>query len=287
MEKIEKAKKDVENLIMLDDIESLYLLGFDVYSPIYRMSNENLSRVKRNLDIKSKEVLTICGSGDQYLTFLLAGAKSVDVFDINKLTEYYLILKITAILVLSLEDFKKFFIGLNSIFFFSERIYVKFRDFLPEHVKLFWDTLYQERVHLLYLQRNGLFYPDLIFEEDIPYLNLFAYRKLSKLLEKSNLPDFYSCDISKISETIDKPYDMIYLSNICDYYESQNSFEEWIDLLKKISEKLLNEKGNIIDFRFVTSLRRIELLKEYYSKIRVVDGFSCPSKDAIYVYKSK
>ena len=120
MDKLVRSCKDAIRFMALDQslmaLDQIHICsGFNKYSRVYRMTNENLNALNKIIDVKGKDVLTVCGSGDQYLNFILRGAENVDVFDINKLTEYYLILKITAILVLSLEDFKKFFIGLNSV----------------------------------------------------------------------------------------------------------------------------------------------------------------------------
>ena len=64
------------------------------YGRIFFKSNEYVSDILSNFDLKNKKVLTVLGSGDQAFHFLNRGAKSVDVFDINRLSIYYYYLRI-------------------------------------------------------------------------------------------------------------------------------------------------------------------------------------------------
>ena len=56
---------------------------------IYDFTNENVSAYKDLFDFSNARVLTVLGSGDQYFTSLLNGAKNIEVFD------YKLLLGIT------------------------------------------------------------------------------------------------------------------------------------------------------------------------------------------------
>ena len=60
------------------------------YNKIYFSTNEQLNNLFKNINIKNKDVLTVLGSGDQSFFCYQNDAKSVDVFDINKLTIYIL-----------------------------------------------------------------------------------------------------------------------------------------------------------------------------------------------------
>ena len=90
---------------------------------IYDFTTENVSAYKDIFDFSNARVLTVLGSGDQYFTSLLNGAKSIEVFDYNIVTWYYFLLKFTAIKYLSYEDFYQMFItdNLNNL-----KIYNKF-----------------------------------------------------------------------------------------------------------------------------------------------------------------
>ena len=56
---------------------------------IYDFTNENVSAYKDLFDFSNARVLTVLGSGDQYFTSLLNGAKNIEVFDYNIVTWYY------------------------------------------------------------------------------------------------------------------------------------------------------------------------------------------------------
>lgn len=63
------------------------------YDKIYHASNEDLKELFSNFSVEGKDVLTVCGSGDQAFYSYLGGANSVDIFDINNLAYYYLYLR--------------------------------------------------------------------------------------------------------------------------------------------------------------------------------------------------
>lgn len=63
------------------------------YDKIYHASNEDLNMLFSNFSVEGKDVLTVCGSGDQAFYSCLGAAKDVDIFDINKLTYYYFLLR--------------------------------------------------------------------------------------------------------------------------------------------------------------------------------------------------
>ena len=60
----------------------------DEYSHLFFQSNDRLTDLFSKLDVYGKNVLTVLGSGDQALYFYDADAKSVDLFDKNKLSIY-------------------------------------------------------------------------------------------------------------------------------------------------------------------------------------------------------
>lgn len=60
---------------------------------VYAFTNENLTCLKDLYDFKDKKVLTVLGSGDQYFSSVLFGAKEVDVYDIEPKAWDYFVLK--------------------------------------------------------------------------------------------------------------------------------------------------------------------------------------------------
>ena len=119
MENIFIAIKDYEKSVQLVDLTRKLLVyedeffnnfeGFKEISPLFRFSNENISEYYKLYNFNNKDVLTVIGSGDQALSAIYRGAKKVDVFDINKLSYYLLMLKKYAIKSLTYNEFITFF----------------------------------------------------------------------------------------------------------------------------------------------------------------------------------
>lgn len=78
------------------------------YDSLYYSSNEDFDGLFSQFNLKDKSILSIIGSGDQAFHLYNKGAKSVDLFDINKLTFYYYYLRMWCIKYFSsfyLEDY--------------------------------------------------------------------------------------------------------------------------------------------------------------------------------------
>ena len=177
---------------------------------IYLISNEHLSSYNRIYDFKGKDVVTVAGSGDQYLTCKLYGANTVDVFDYNKYAKNYLILKITAIKLLDYPDFYRYYMvnHLNDY-----EIYQKIRDYLADDIRNFFDRDYFVQ-HLLRLPRNTIPYGDGLV---IPYFDIDNYNKLREILLNEPLPTFIHEDIQDLNLSLDRHYDIMLASNIYDW----------------------------------------------------------------------
>lgn len=96
---MEKYKHDVKKTIeLLNDLNklnrwSLFASDSDGYAEIYAKSNEDLKSLFKNFSVKDKNVLSVLASSDQVFAAYYLGAKSVDTFDLNYLTEYYYYLR--------------------------------------------------------------------------------------------------------------------------------------------------------------------------------------------------
>lgn len=193
---------------------------------VYDFSNENLTESFKLFDLPNKKVLTVLGSGDQYFTALLNGAKKIEVFDNNKLTWYYFILKFMAIKHLSYEEFFKFFVtdGLD-----NKEIYQKIEKYLPEYVSNYFKLL-----EIMHKPLSSIKYKKLLSKKNkvnngiyIPYLKKEEYYHLKDLLNKTELPYFYNTDLLDLSKN--EYYDVIILSNIINYVMMDP--QSWYDFL--------------------------------------------------------
>lgn len=205
-------KINLENDIKkLDDVLS-YNNRNKYYNNIYFKTNEYVSDILTNFDLKNKKVLTVLGSGDQAFHFLNRDAKSVDIFDINRLSIYYYYLRIWLIKYLN-------------IFYpndFNYECWIKLRNMIAANnidevsIIKFWDYFFYKDYKF-----NRLFeYDDSNFENKIEDLT-----KLKSRLDGSKI-NFYNFDIKSKKIKLYKKYDIVYLSNIRDWFFNFDFYNE-------------------------------------------------------------
>lgn len=295
------------------------------FASIYSFTTENISGYYKYFDFKNKSILMVCGSGDQAINAILKGAREITVFDINPLCREFFYLKLAAIKVLSLEEFKQFFcyyefLGQsytdNNKNAMDIKLYLKISPYLDKKTKLFWDTLYYESF-LNFRESDYLFNNDeypvrhLVYFND--YFNEENYNKLKQMIDKAKIR-YIDSDIKGITRRLyPKKYDYIFLSNIIKYVErmyNKNCLLKFRNLIIEM-KKILNKDGQIMcgylynpnldSFHFEYSWPQIynKEKRDYYFKD--VEYYEFPSinnirgkvnlnidideKDAVMVYK--
>ena len=197
MDSFNAVMKDVERAGDVVKGENTYN-----YKKIYPATNENLEELFSKVKIKDKDVFSVLSSGDQVFTSFYKGAKSVDSFDVNKLTIYYYYLRKWMI-----TKKKKEYI--NDWYFESNRDLIKLIMTIdPEsedekNAKIFW---------LNYINKYNGLDKHLFLTTNEDYKNVFSddIKGLSKKIKNMN---FYNYDISS-SFILKKKYDVVVLSNI-------------------------------------------------------------------------
>ena len=113
MSSLAKAIKEVEKMIDINmfgtkNYDSSNL--FDGFQRVYFQANENIDDYLKLTDYSTKETaLCVAGSGDQAFSLISKGIRKVELFDINKLTEYMIIgLKKAIILMENENHFENF-----------------------------------------------------------------------------------------------------------------------------------------------------------------------------------
>lgn len=211
---------------------------FGQYSKMYFCANEHCNEIITNYDVCDKNVLTVLGSGDQAFQFYKFGARSVDVFDINKLSIYYLYIRLWTLKYL------------NS--FYPPRNFSS--DFVRELLELVKPDTYDEEIAFKYWKKfvekfestNNLFNNGgwAHFKND----DISTLRE--KLLDKDF--DFYNIDISK-KINIKKKYDVIYTSNISEYLSPSS-----LRVYRNNLYKLLNREGLVLSSSLLYNNRSLE-----------------------------
>lgn len=210
-------------------------------SQCYAFSNENLNWYYPLFNIKDNDILTVCGSGDQVLCAILFGAKSVDIFDSNKLAYYHLLLKMSAIKSLDFKDFIKFYTLED---YNDERCdYCNLieKNISDDGVRLFWNQILFDKNNLSHCFISNYSKPTMIAEQ-IPYLNEENYNLLKSKLENVQI-NFKNVNIFKTVDVFDKQYSFVNLSNILHYIHDKETYISFINVL---SNKNLKENGSIL-----------------------------------------
>ena len=230
--------------VFVDDFESGWEhvfekseLGVSNSTPeqIYLETNENVTGFFKGIKFygKNKRVLTVGSSLDQALNAILFGSRDVTVIDLNIYTKVFGELKLAAIKNLSFEEFKEFF-GLNDKtnlkgfpFFEKFNLYQKISHDIPKESQIFWDSVMfdatEENIKNLFHSK---------FEKsstmgNAVYYSKDAYEKIKNILktQKINL-EFVNSNYFEFDKTAKGEFDLILLSTILDYYDSDSPINE-------------------------------------------------------------
>ena len=209
---------------------------------VYPYTNENVQSYNRIYNFRDARVLSVVGSGDQYFTSILNGAKEVDLFDKNKYALYYFVLKFIALRRLSYEEFWDLMIINANILEENKILFEKLKLFLPKKVKTFFKKMFfhdeipmGDLFSVDYEYHLNLFYSKHYNSgEFIPYFDKSEYYRLQNLLKNRELPNMYQQNFLTLNPEIkNQNYDLILASNIMSWvygncpseYDMQNYFD--------------------------------------------------------------
>lgn len=213
---------------------------FSTFSKIYPMTTENIKGTYELFDLNDKDILTVTSSGDHILCAALKGAKRIDSFDVNYLTEYYYYLKKAVIEAYDLDKFKeRFLYSLIPDGEIKETWYSEFRDNLDGKYQEFWDEIISfSNSNGIPLNKLFLFIPN--YNNLVNYLDEENYNLLKETLPNIETKFIHS-DLMHLNKNLDKKYDYMFFSNISDYAGIMNVK----DYAKTKLMGHLNENGEI------------------------------------------
>lgn len=233
-------------------------IPFDSVQKVYYSTNENISGYMSLFDL-NKDVLTVMGSGDHPFNAIVYGATSVDTFDTNLLTKFYALgIKRSAIMAFNYYEYLDFFkkiinnnISLEELNSLINQLY----PYMDKNDRIFWKSILN---YNNYIQKNSinpinLFRMLLInitpLNEDIKknsYLfNENYYNILKSRISKYNF-NFYNIECLDLPFKLNKRYDLIFLSNIADYFYQKFDYYWKYNNLSKVTNdfnRILNENG--------------------------------------------
>lgn len=226
---------------------------FPNYNRVYYHSNENLKEFFSFVDVKDKDVLSVLASGDQVFHLYDKDAKSVETFDVNRLTFYYYYIRLWTVKYLG-EYYPEFKFSIGFIKRLLGMVKIKTEeekeafDYWCKYIDLFNNKI-----------SGKMFYRGIL--EDINRLD-----DLGKIRDKINNEFvFYEMNLGDKVLPVNKKYDMVYISNISDYIPHNiKSFEIYRDNLNS----LIRDDGTILS----VNLRKLgcgenDIEKEVFSEL--------------------
>lgn len=258
---------------------------FGEYSKLYLFTTENIKGYLKYFDLNNKNVLVPTSSGDHAFESIINGAKSVDMFDLNKFAKYIVELKMAAIKALERDEFLEYFLvkmdNQMNDYVFNKRTYKKLRKYLSSGACKFWDEAYDIAKTGKKLRNSNLFYNNRnnnYTQENIClYLEEDNYKYLKKNIYKLEKSNFYEGNIVNLK--LKKNYDYIMLSNICNYADNIDEFRKFTDL---VLMKHLNKNGILIGEYYYGSSAGP---KDYYGTKYEFDAFNSGKKDYVITKK--
>lgn len=219
--------------------------------PVYLFSNENTAgTVKAMGDLSGRKILSVCASGDFVLDGYLAGAKQIDVFDINSYQYAVLELKMHMIKNLPYNTFQDFFFSQGRFFDVRllDSIKSGFSDLLNEFI---WDYRYVSGLSL-FVYGGAL--SSVSRGVGATYLNSADnYYALRERLPST--VKFYDCLFQDLSSVITEKYDDMYFSNIYDYVEKKDlplpGLMDFYNRYLCVLSKFMSDKNARILFRYM------------------------------------
>lgn len=194
------------------------------YEGLYVSATEDMTTYYKEFT-NTDSFLTIGASGEQVINAINSGAKTIDVYDSNRLCRHALFLRIGAIKALDYQEFIKFYQT------FSPFLFVKIANHLPPEELMYWGTIYS-----MFGPTNiksGEYIRDLLFtykrlDQELvkkinPYLNPQNFDKLKSLIDSVTI-NYIDSDLYGLPNHIaNQSYDVINLSNIYEYLNFNNN----------------------------------------------------------------
>ena len=208
---------------------------------LYKNTNEDLTTILTNYDLKNKNILSVLASSDQLFSCYYLGAKNVDTFDSNRLTYYFFFLKKWAILN-----------GKTSIPSSNQGILelIEHHENTPEEINAYYFWKYVLLNIDTSLANSSLFYHEVNYH--LPYFN--NTHNLAKMIQHKS-PNYNQFNLFQPIQYIPKKYQIIILSNILEYLYDNIENNQYQEVAAKNIYHLLEDDGiaissNIIDYHY-------------------------------------
>lgn len=225
---------------------------FSSYSPVYIETNECQRGVLSKLDVAGKDVLCVTSSADFAFNALASGARKVTTFDKNKFAKYVLALKIATIKTYySASGYSRFWLK-DSPDYLSKRLFNDIKNYLSPRDYEFWTYVFQDNFNLResnFIRKTMYGTYNMQNKYNI-YYNNYYYLLLRQALLKEPIIT-YDLDITDIFN-IKESFDVIYLSNILQYYKEIELLKDADTVHKFLNnlKRLMVKPGGVVSVNY-------------------------------------
>ena len=187
------------------------MTNFGQYSPAYATTNENWRFAMNKLHPAGKSVLTVTASGDQPIAFAISGAQNIDTFDTTYFAKVVMDIKTSAIQTLNHKQYGNMVDALRNTNCVSEIPgYDKIAPLCPH------DTIIATK------QMRGCYIFNQGTGPNTEYMPTESEYNIARKTIKTPM-NFIWSDLQDLNTQLNKQYDIIYLSNIFDYFQSSQN----------------------------------------------------------------
>jgi len=206
--------------------------NFGPYAPAYVSTNEDWRFAMQKLQPMGKSVLTVAASGDQPIAFIVNGARDVDTFDTTYFAKVIMDVKTAALQTMNRGQYENM-IGELRKATSSDDIsdYDKIKSVCARDTL---NVIRQMKGCRIFAQGTG------IRKEYLPTDNEY---NVAKSVVKKPIKFMWS-DLENLYTQLNKKYDVIYLSNIFEYFHNSKKITDTLNSLYPF----LNENGNVMLF---------------------------------------
>jgi len=256
------AKKIIERQVKNGDYDVINSY-FTKYQKGFYWTNENIGCYLNAVNLEGMEnALTVAGSGDIAFNLINKGINNVDTFDINRLTEYFILgLKRTMILKYNYYDFLFMInriadkdISLEEL----TSILISLTKDMDFKYKLFWEEILGFNYHIQKIYGTNLNLMMMLYvgtnarmshlNNNSYLLDPYCYEEFRRKLGMANI-SFKGVDAIDLTKKYrGKKYDLILLSNVLDYADGRwgsNWNKEQLEEYLKSLESITNDDGVI------------------------------------------
>ena len=238
---------------------------------VYAFTNENIDAYLKG--VHGKNALSVCSSGDQYLNLINYGFKTIDLMDLNPLTEYYTLgIKQALILAFPYETHKKAitFLLKKSNLEIERKILEYLLLFMSPKYKQFWQIIftyyfelqdqYQRKINLFQMLTQDYYFN----LEEITFYNSYLKSKETYEALKEQIAQvkvhFTSGSILECQREL--TYDLILCSNILEYgYYPNLTIKKLKELFEPLAKSL--KKDGMLYAAYIYNLYLDKELRTY------------------------